>query len=248
MNSSDSREPIGPDAPTDSGANFTRTHWSVILMAAQNTAEGTTALESLCRTYWRPVYAFLRRKGYRPADSQDLTQEFFFRLIRQRSFASADPKRGRFRSFLLGALQHFLADEWDKARAAKRGGGQALISWDAEAESTYQEKVPRSLPPDQVFAQQWAWTLVNTALERMSADHAAEGKAHQFELLKRFLTEEPHAQSYDQLSAELGANRNTIAKNIQRLRQCFRLLVRQAALQTVSNPADLEDEVHQLFA
>jgi RNA polymerase sigma factor (sigma-70 family) len=205
-------------------------------------------LESLCRTYWRPVYAFLRRKGYSPADAQDLTQEFFFRLIRQRSLASADPKRGRFRSFLLGALRHFLADEWDKARAAKRGGGQTLISWDAEAETTYLEKVPWGLSPDQVFAQQWAWTLVSTALERMSMDHAAEGKVHQFELLKPFLTEEPPAQGYDDLSAELGANRNTIAKTIQRLRQRFRLLVRQAALQTVSNPADLEDEVHQLFA
>jgi RNA polymerase sigma-70 factor (ECF subfamily) len=248
MNASFRNDSPEPSTSADSAANFTRTHWSIIMLAADNSLEGTAALESLCAAYWRPVYAYLRRKGYSPADAKDLTQEFFFRLIRQRSFASADPRRGRFRSFLLGALSHFLADQWDRAQAAKRGGGNLVISLDAEAEKSYQTQVPATLATDQVFAQQWAWTLVNNALERLASAQAVDGKALQFELLKPYLTEEPHALAYQDLSAKLGASRNTIAKTIQRLRERFRLMVRQAALETVASPADLEDELRQLFA
>ena len=238
---------LGQDIEPSNDADFTRTHWSVVMLAAQDTPEGSEALSTLCRLYWRPVYVFIRRRGYTPPDAQDLTQEFFLRLIQQRSMASADPKRGRFRSFLLGILQHFLADEWDKARAAKRGGRLAWISLDDPVETTYLERMSADLPPEQVFARQWAWTLINAALERMTAEYAAEGKTHLFESLKPFLTDEPRAEGYETLSTELGLTRNTVAKTIQRLRERFRLLVRCAAAQTVTNPADLENELRQLF-
>lgn len=233
---------------TGEGADFVRTHWSVVRLAAHDTPEGTQALETLCRTYWRPVYAFVRHRGYAPQDAQDITQGLFLRLLTHQSFATADPRKGRFRSFLLGALQHFLADEWDKARAAKRGGGQPLMSLDELAESHYHEQASHDLSPDQVFAQQWAWTLIHISLEQMAAEYAADGHTQQFELLKPYLTEEPHAQGYDRLSLELGTNRNTIAKTMQRLRERLRLLIRHHAAQTVSSPAELDDELRQLFA
>src|SRR6266404_3200449 len=157
---------------------FTATHWSVVLMAGQaSSPQAAEALERLCRTYWYPLYAYVRRQGHAPHDAQDLTQEFFARLLARNYLATVGREKGRFRSFLLAALNHFMADERDRAKAAKRGGGKALISLDEEdAETRYQADMASPLSPDKIFEKRWATTLLEQAFTRLRDESVAGGK------------------------------------------------------------------------
>ena len=234
------------------GANaewFATTHWSVVLLADHSSPTAASgALEKLCRSYWYPVYAFVRRQGFSPHDAQDLTQEFFSRLLKRNTFADADPAKGRFRSFLLGALKHFLADEWDKARAEKRGGQCEIFSLDAlEPEARYALEPASDLTPEKIFDRRWAATLLEQALHRLREEFTAAGKARQFDLLKPFLTSDAGLGGYDEVAAQLETSPQTVAVSVHRLRQRYREAVRAEIAQTVTSPDNVEEELRGLF-
>jgi RNA polymerase sigma-70 factor (ECF subfamily) len=238
---------------TGPGANsevFATTHWSVVLLAGHSSSPAAGgALETLCRGYWYPVYAFVRRRGFGPHDGQDLTQEFFRRLLQKNSFADADPAKGRFRSFLLGALKHFLADEWDKARAGKRGGQCESFSLDAlEPEARYALEPATDLSPEKIFDHRWAMALLEHALRRLREEQAASGKIQHFELLKDFLTNEAGPGAYDEVATQLETSVNAIAVAVHRLRQRYRELVRADVAHTVVGPDGVEEELRSLFS
>jgi RNA polymerase sigma factor (sigma-70 family) len=204
------------------------------------------ALETLCKTYWLPIYAFVRRRGYSQHDAQDLTQDFFARIISDNSFGRASRDKGKFRSYLLGALNHFLADEWDKMHAIKRGGGQKLWSLDA-AEEKYAQVPASDLTPEKVFDYRWGLILLEQGLKRLQQEMRAAKKERVFSVLKPFLTGEP-ADGYAAPARELGVSSNRVAVMVFRLRQRFRELVRTEMAQTVCNQADLNEELRELFS
>ncbi|MBI2925629.1 MAG: sigma-70 family RNA polymerase sigma factor [Verrucomicrobia bacterium] len=207
------------------------------------------ALEKLCRTYWYPLYAYVRRRGHRPEDAQDLTQEFFVRLLQKNSFAGADRAKGRFRSFLLGALQHFLADEHDRASAKKRGGGQQFISWEQDfAEKRFAEEPTDELSPDKIFERRWALTVLEQAASRLRAEYQAAGTGQLFEHLKGYVTGEGAAPTYAATAAQLGLSESAVKSAIFRLRRRYYELVREAVAQTVADPRELEEEIRHLMA
>jgi RNA polymerase sigma-70 factor (ECF subfamily) len=228
---------------------FATTHWSVVLAARQgDSSVVAAALEKLCRTYWYPLYAFLRREGRSPHDAQDLTQEFFARLLQGRFLENVGPQKGKFRSFLLAALKHFLCDEWDKARAAKRGGGQAFISLDDHhAEELYLREPDRGAPAEQVFERRWALTLLGQALARLREEFAAAGKAREFDHFKIFLSTQTTDGAYDAVAAKLELAADTVAVKVHRLRQRYGELIRAEIAQTVASAADIEEELAHLF-
>jgi RNA polymerase sigma factor (sigma-70 family) len=231
-------------------AVFATTHWSLVLAASQgDTPQSAAALEQLCRTYWPPIYAFIRRQGCSPEDAQDLTQEFFARLLRENSVARADPGRGRFRSFLLGALKHTLADARAKAGAQKRGGGREFISWDQVQgeERLYAEPLNR-FSPDRVFDRRWAMTVLEQALARLRAEYDGAERRPVFEALRGYVTGEPVATFYAQAAAGLGLSESAVKSAIYRLRQRYHALVREEVAQTVANAADLEEEIRYLMS
>jgi len=231
-------------------ANFTETRWSVVLRAGRpSSPDASASLEKLCRTYWYPVYAFVRRRGRGAEDAQDLTQEFFSRLLRKNTFADADPAKGRFRSFLLGALKHFLADEWDKARAEKRGGHCETFSLDAlDPEARYALEPATDLTPDRIFDRRWATTLLEQALCRLGEEFTAAGKARHFALLKFFLTSDAGPGGYDEVAAQLETSPQTVAVSVHRLRQRYRVMARAEIADTVAHPDAVEEELRSLFA
>lgn len=241
----------GTDAqrpPSTSGpAVFATTHWSVVLAAgAHDSPQATAALESLCRAYWYPLYAWLRRRGHTTHDAQDLVQSFLASLLQRRSFSTAAQDKGRFRSFLLAALNHFLADEWDKARALKRGGGQTLLSLDeAQADARYRAEPTASASPDQLFDKRWALTLLEQALARLREEHSASPR--QFELLQPFLTDVPDGGASQRVAAELGLSPGAARVAVHRLRQRYRELVRAEVANTVGALAEVEDELGYLL-
>jgi len=232
------------------GRSFATTHWSVVLAAGQDASpDAQEALEKLCRAYWYPLYAYVRRQGFSPEDAQDLTQEFFARFLQKKSFRRADRERGKFRTFLLTSLQHFLAHEWERARAQKRGGGLPLLPWDERsAESRYQLDATPDLAPDQVFDQRWALTLFQKALTRLHQEFAAEGKAQQFDQLKGFLSGVPAEGAYASAAADLGLKGGAVAVAVHRLRRRYGELVREEIAQTVASPAEVEEELRHLIA
>lgn len=232
-----------------SAVEFTTTHWSVVVAAAQDVSPpAQKALEQLCCTYWYPLYAYVRRRGHTVDDARDLTQEFFARLIEKQWVAAANPDRGRFRTFLLAALNHFLANEWRNARAAKRGGGRAVISLDDTTESRYAHEPVSDLTPEKLYERRWALSLFDRALGRLREQYLAVGKAGLYDRLQKFLSSEPGEGEYARLGAELEMNTGTIAASVHRLRQHYRELVREEVAQTVETPADVEDEVRSLLA
>src|SRR5206468_4435242 len=192
---------------------FTATHWSVVLMAGQTSSpEAAGALERLCRTYWYPLYAYVRRQGNSPHDAQDLTQEFFARLLTKNYLATVGREKGKFRSFLLAALNHFMADERDRAMAAKRGGGKVLISLDEEdAETRYQADMASPLSPDKIFEKRWATTLLDQAFAKLREEAVAAGMGKRFERLKIFLQEGTDPGDYAAAGVELEMAANTVA-------------------------------------
>ena len=229
---------------------FNTTHWSVVLLAGQSQApQADAALEKLCRTYWNPLYAYVRRQGHSPHDAQDLTQEFFARLLEKRYLKLATQERGRFRSFLLKSLKHFLINDWVRGQAQKRGGGQKVFSLDDEAaERSYLQQPSDQLAPESLYDRRWALTLLEQAMERLGTDYAAAGKRSLFERLKPLLTTEGSSESYRELSAPLGISESAVKVAVHRLRQRFRELVRAEVGQTVATPAEVDEELRFLMA
>ena len=230
-------------------STFNTTHWSVILAARANDASGpNAALESLCRTYWYPLYAFVRRRGYEPHEAQDLTQEFFARLLEKKSLHTVAPGKGKFRSFLLGALEHFLANEWRRAHAQKRGGKAIFVSFEEEAENQYQRTAPVSLSPEQLFEQQWATALLEQVLARLREEFIAAGKARMFEEIKIFLTGEKRAISCAELAATLQTTEPALKMAVSRMRRRYGDLLRVEIAGTVSSQEEVEEELRGLLA
>ncbi len=219
-------------------------------MAGQtSSSQAADALEKLCRTYWYPLYAYVRRQGQSPHDAQDLTQEFFARLLARNYLGTVGREKGKFRSFLLAALNHFMADERDRARAAKRGGGKALISLDEEdAETRYRADIASPLPPDKIFEKRWATTLLEQAFAKLREESVAAGKGERFDRLKVFLQEGSDPGDYAAIGVELGMAANTVAAAVHRLRDRYRELVRAEIAHTVASPEEIQEEMRHLFS
>ncbi len=229
--------------------DFRTTHWSLVLEAGVASPSGQSALETLCRRYWYPLYAYGRRRGLGPEQAEDLTQEFFGSLLAADSLARVSPEKGRFRTFLITALQHFLANERDRAGRQKRGGGRPLISLDAlEPEARYQIEPVTSAPPEVLFDRQWARTLVAGVMEQLQAESAGEGAAERFGVLKVFLASEPAEDSYAALAGRLGLSVPAVKSAIHRLRRRYGQLLRREISHTVGSPAEVDGEIRHLFA
>jgi len=220
-------------------------------VAAGNTSApgAREALEKLCRTYWYPIYACVRRKGRAPSDAQDLTQAFFARLLERKYFKLADPERGRFRAFLVTALDHFLVNEWRKASAEKRGAGQSVVSIDQhDAEGRYQaEPASPDLTPDRLFEKRWALALLDQVLAGLRAEYVADGRLDLFDRLKAFVWGEKSALSQAEVGARLGMNENAVAQAVHRLRKRYGELLRAEVANTVASESDVEDELRHLL-
>jgi RNA polymerase sigma factor (sigma-70 family) len=241
--------PFQPESALSSGG-FPSTHWSIVLAAAGGTTpDAREALEQLCRKYWYPLYAYVRRQGHLPEDAQDLTQEFFARFLEKRYLALADPHRGRFRSFLLTCLKHFLANEWDRATAAKRGGGRAVIPLDAEsAENRYLAELTDDLTPERAYDQRWAVALLEHVLARLGYEYVTAGKGAQFEVLRAFLWGAQDSVSYADVAAQLHATQGTVKTAVRRLRARYQEVLRSEIAHTVATPEEVEEEIRWLFA
>ena len=232
-------------------ATFATTHWSVVLTAGQHDSPqaAAAALEKLCSTYWYPLYAYVRRRGYSPEDAQDLTQEFFARLLQQSSITRADRAKGRFRSFLLGALNHFLADAKDRAAAKKRGGGQPLISWDQDdAEERFGAEPVDELSPETIFERRWALSILDQATKRLRVEYQAAGKAQLFERLKSYVEGGTGTPSYAETALRLDLSESSVRSAIFRLRRRYHELVRAEVGQTVADANELDEELRHLRA
>lgn len=228
------------------GRVFATTHWSVVLAAGTpDSPQAARALEKLCRTYWYPLYAYIRRRGYGPEDAQDLNQEFLTRLLTTHALGTVSPTKGRFRSFLLGALNHFLANEWDRARAQKRGGGRTVISLDA-AETRYQAEPSEPMAPDRIFERQWALTLLEQVMIRLNEDYHAAGRASLFQALQIYLTGEKHLPPYRETAAQLGLSVDAVTKAVERLRRRYGELLLEEIAHTAIDPAEVDDELRHL--
>jgi len=227
---------------------FATTHWSVVLAAANaETADAAAALEKLCRNYWYPLYAYVRRQGFGPADAQDLTQEFFARLLARNSLAGVAPQKGKFRSFLLVALRHFLSDQRDRASAAKRGGGKEMLSLDAEeAEGRYRLDPLERLDAEKIYERRWAMTLLEQAWTRLREESVAHGKLQQFERLAEFVAGEAEVTCVAAAS-ELGLTESAMRSAVHRLRERYRALIREEIACTVSAPEEIDEELRCLI-
>ena len=214
-----------------------------------DTPRGAEALNRLCAIYWYPLYVYVRRRGYSVADAQDRTQEFFTRLFERGSLAAADPARGRFRSFLVKSMSHFLSHEWEKARALKRGGGEETVSLDfASAERRYDLEPLDDETPDKIYDKQWALTLLNQVLDRLEQECAQEGKREWFENLRLTLTGSRESQPYADLAKTFGVSESAVKVAVHRLRLRYRALVREEIAGTIEHPEDVDDEMKHLFA
>ncbi len=231
-------------------ARFATTQWGVVLAAGQtHSVESQQALEELCRAYWFPLYAYLRRRGHSSHDAEDLVQDFLAQFLERHALRNVNPEKGRFRSFLIACLNHFVADVSDRNRAQKRGGDARLLSLDAmQAEQLYQLEGKIELTPDELFDRQWAIAIMAQALELLRAEQAAAGKERTFALLLPFLTETAAAGAYDSAAAQLNLTRNAVAVAVSRLRERYRELVRGKVAATVDNPSEVDAELRHLFA
>jgi RNA polymerase sigma factor (sigma-70 family) len=239
--------PSDPDSRAD---RFHTTHWSLVVAAGdRKSVRSDQALAKLCGDYWPPLYAFIRRSGYSVHDAQDLAQGFFARLLDKNYLQDADRERGRFRSFLLGAVKHFLANQHKADQAQKRGGGKLTLSLDFRpAEAAYQIEPVELQTPERLFEQQWALLLLERVLQQLADEYVAAGKADQFALLREFLTAGPDGRPYADVAPELGISEAAVKMAVHRLRKRYRQLLREEIGQTVADPAEIDDELTQLFA
>jgi RNA polymerase sigma-70 factor (ECF subfamily) len=229
---------------------FATTRWTVVVTAGGvESPQSQVALERLCQTYWYPLYAYVRRQGRSPEDAQDLTQEFFARLLAGNWVERADPNRGKFRSFLLTVMNRFLIDEWDKARAQKRGGGVRLLPLQFEtAETRYGLDPADRTTPEQVFERRWAMALLEEVLRRLRNEYKVDGKEETFAALNSCLVGERADQPYAELAVKLGTSEGTIKSAVHRMRQRYRQLLREEIAHTVTTPDEVNEELRHLFS
>ena len=232
------------------GDIFATTHWSVVLSASRAAdPPAQAALEELCRTYWYPLYAYIRHRGYTKEDAEYLTQAFFVRFLQRNYLEGLASERGRFRAFLLAALKHFLANEWDKAQRQKRGGGVPHLSLDWQsADSQFQVAATNELTPDQAFDREWAVALLSKVIELLRSENCLGSKQTQFERLKVFLTTGKGEASYSDAARDLGLEETAVRVAVHRLRKRYRQLLRTEILNTLADPAQVDEELRGLFS
>jgi RNA polymerase sigma-70 factor (ECF subfamily) len=237
------------DSTAGGRSNFLTTQWGLVTASsAKGAAEARAALEELYRLYCYPVYAFIRRRGYGRQDAQDLTQDFFVHLLEKGSLGRADAQRGRFRNFLLGALEYFLANAAERASAGKRGGGcQWVFLDDDSTENDYQLAAPEGLTAEKLFEARWAATLVEATLARLRGELESEGKGHVFERLQGSLLGREEA-SYQQIANALSLSLGALKTTIHRMRGRFRALLREEVARTVATPSEVDEELRHLRA
>ncbi len=236
------------DAHPSSADHFATTHWSLVLAAGDRRhAEANQALERLCRAYWPPLYAYVRRRVNDVHEAQDLTQAFFERLLEKQHLADADPERGRFRAFLITAFKRFLSNERDKATAQKRGGGQMTFSVDFESQDGNWDALQDTLTAERIYERQWAVTLLNRVMSRLQREMERSGKSQQFQLLKEFIggTE---SETYATIAPVLGVSESAARMAATRMRTRYREMLREEIAQTLASEEDIDDEVRHLFA
>ncbi len=240
----------GTAAPQASGSCFASTRWTVVLSAGDpSSPQAAIALETLCRAYWYPLYAYIRRLGHSPEDAQDLTQGFFAQLLERNLVAKADPERGRFRSFLLASLKRFLAHEWEKAGARKRGGHARVIPLDLDTAETRCVRVAApGDTPDQAFDHQWALALLDVVLSRLRKEYTDSGRDELFVGLKETLSGGRSEIPYRELAGRLGLSEGALKVAAHRLRRRYRELLREEIANTVAGPEEVEEELRHLFA
>jgi RNA polymerase sigma-70 factor (ECF subfamily) len=239
------------DRESDPGRGvFATTHWSVVVEAGQSDSpKASQAMAQLCQTYWYPLYAYVRRKGYQAPDAQDLTQEFFARLLARNYVTGAERSRGKFRSYLLGTLEHFLAKEWRRTHAEKRGGGRAAFSLDGmDAENRYLLEPAHDLTPAKIFDRRWATTLLDEAMARLAKECQADQKEDLFEAVKPLLSGDSAGVSYAEMAGSLNMSEGALKVAVHRLRQRYGELVRAEIAQTVADPKEVDQELHYLLA
>lgn len=237
---------LSGDGRLPGNSQFPNTSWGLVLAARGDDAR-RAAFSTLCRRYWTPIYASLRRRGFAPADAEDLVQGFFLHLVEHDTVARADPERGRFRSFLLGALRWFLANDHERETARKRGGQNSFVTVDiAEVESTLRCSEANQTAPELLFDQQWARALVRNALGALQAEYASNGQAKTYEVLQPCLNPAIETPAYSTLAAQLGCNENAVKVAVHRLRGRFRNVLRGEVECTVATAQDVEDELAYL--
>jgi len=230
-------------------AAFRTTHWSVVLEAQGESPAAQEALEKLCRTYWRPIYAFLRRQGFRPAEAEDITQGFFAQLLERRSLNAVRKEKGRLRSYLLGALKYFLADEQRRSMAIKRGKGQRLIPIEEmRADERIEMEPADPVTAEMIYERRWALTVLEQVLDRLKNEYRTAGNAALFDSLKQLLPDEPGSPSQAEIATQLGMTENAIRQAFYRFRQRYQSLLREEIAHTVATPGDIEDELRHLIS
>jgi RNA polymerase sigma-70 factor (ECF subfamily) len=234
--------------PGSSASRFPETSWSLIVAAA-DPVDSRKALAALCECYWHPVYAFVRRSGYDRDQAQDLTQGFFTLLIEKNYLSVADPQRGRFRSFLLGSVKNFLANEWDRANALKRGGGHQHVAIDPiSAEAWYQPAAQTDATPESLFQRRWALSLLERVMSKLKDYYSTAGKSDRFETLAVFLNRASEDPRYDDLADRIGVSPGALRMSVHRMRRKYRELLRAEIADTVSKPEEVEDEIRFLLS
>lgn len=238
----------GPVITTENSAGFPATHWSVVLAAQDSRDPGASdALDQLCRTFWRPLYGYVRRAGHDVESARDLTQAFFERLLEKKTLKAVDPAKGRFRSFLLASLKHFLANDWDRRMAAKRGGQFDFISLEAaQAEGALELDSRGELSPDRLYDRRWALAVLEEARRRLEMDYRAQGKGELFASLSEHLAGDPQAQPYAEIAGRLGLSADALRQAMHRMRRRYGQLLREAVVRTVGRPEETDEELRHL--
>jgi RNA polymerase sigma factor (sigma-70 family) len=228
---------------------FATTHWSVVRRAGTNIGdEASQALDALFRTYWYPIYAYVRRLGHSPEDAQDVTQSFFAYVLEQGLIARAQPEAGRFRSFLLGSLRNFMANDFRRGQAQKRGGGAVVVSFDAHgAEERYALEPVETQNPQTLYQRAWAVAVLDEAVSQLEAEYQEEGKKDVFQALHQFLQGDRGSQTYAEIGASLGLSEGAVKVAVHRMRQRYRQLLRAAVAGTVADPIEVDDELRSLM-
>jgi RNA polymerase sigma factor (sigma-70 family) len=242
----DDSDPMDPSA----AAIFGTTHWSLVIAAGEGEAVSSReALEKLCRAYWRPIYAYVRRRGHAPSEAEDLTQSFFAHFLERKLLTVVDRQRGRFRTFVLHACEYFLANQWRDAHRLKRGGGEEIVSLDlAAAEDWYHDEPADPMTPERLYDREWALALLDLALRRLRQEWAAAGKETLFMTLEAFLSGDRKTISCTQAALALGMSEGAVRTAAHRLRQRYGEVLRSEVAQTLARPQDLEDELCHLLA
>jgi RNA polymerase sigma factor (sigma-70 family) len=239
----------GEDAGRGEAAPFTTTHWSVVLEAQGGSPAAQEALEKLCRTYWRPIYSFVRRQGIGPEEAEDLTQGFFALLLERKDLTAVRKEKGRLRSYLVASLKNFLTDESRHAMAIKRGKGQRLIPLEGlSADERFLMEPADPVTAEQIYERRWASAVLERVLSRLKDEYRAAGHAALFDSLKQLLPDEPGAPSQADIAAQLGMTENAVRQAFHRFRRRYQLLLREEIAHTVATPSDIEDELRHLIS